>query len=302
MPVDYLLSQLPHVTVTPVQPLIGAEICGLDITDLTDREFALIHQVLLLYKVVFFRSQCPDRPQHVAFGKRFGKLEVHPLSFHPDHPELLVLRSLGGTKEGAQAPAADFWHSDTTFRDTPSAISVLLARELPALGGDTLWCNAVAVYNGLDDDLKQRIDGLEAEHTGLIAFGRHLDTEEKRAAFLEQHPVQVHPVVRIHPETGERMIYVNSGFTSRILGVSQEESDALIRRLFDEVKRPEYQVRFRWDPGSVAIWDNRSTQHYGVADYAGWRHLERVTVAGDRPIGPAQHSAPGQSADQSGSR
>lgn len=286
MPLDELLKDLPHVHVTPVQPLIGAEISGVDIASVTDQEFALIHQALLRHKVVFLRNQTPTREQHVAFGHRFGELEVHPLSAHPDYPQMLVLRSMGGLTQGSEAPAADFWHSDTTFRENPSAISVLMAHELPPLGGDTLWCNTVAVYNGLDDDLKARIETLEAEHTGLIAFGRHLDTEEKRAAFLEQHPVQVHPVVRIHPETGERMVYINSGFTSRILGVSQEESDALIRQLFDEVKRPEYQVRFRWEPGSIAIWDNRSTQHYGVADYSGWRHLERVTVEGCRPVGP----------------
>ncbi len=286
MPVDELLSALPHVQVTPVQPLIGAEISGIDIANVTDQEFALIHQALLRHKVVFLRNQTPNREQHVAFGRRFGELEVHPLSAHPDYPQMLVLRSMGGLKQGAEAPAADFWHSDTTFREYPSAISVLMAHELPPLGGDTLWCNTVAVYNGLEDELKARIETLEAEHTGFIAFGRHLDTEEKRAGFLQQYPVQAHPVVRIHPETGERMVYVNSGFTSHILGLSQEESDALIRRLFDEVKRPEYQVRFRWEPGSIAIWDNRSTQHYGVADYSGWRHLERVTVEGDRPFGP----------------
>lgn len=283
MTLDNLLADLPHVTINPVQPLIGAEIAGLDIADVTDQEFALIHQALLRFKVVFLRNQTPTRAQHVAFGRRFGTLEVHPLSAHPEFPEMLVLRSFGGMKEGTAAPAADFWHSDTTFRDTPSAISVLMAHELPPLGGDTLWSNMVAAYNGLDDALKQRIETLDAEHTGLIAFGRHLDTPEKQAGFLSQYPVQAHPVVRLHPETAERMLYVNSGFTNRILGVSDDESASLLRVLFDEVKRPEYQVRFRWEVGSIAIWDNRSTQHYGVADYAGWRHLERVTVEGDRP-------------------
>lgn len=283
MTVESLLTQLPHVTVSPVQPMIGADIAGIDIATVTDREFALIHQALLRYKVVFLRNQTPTRAQHVAFGRRFGELEVHPLSAHPEFPEMLVLRSFGGMTEGSQAPAADFWHSDTTFRETPSALSVLMAYELPPLGGDTLWSNMVAAYNGLDDELKRRIETLEAEHTGLIAFGRHLDTPEKQAGFLAQYPVQAHPVVRLHPETGERMLFVNSGFTSRILGVSDEESTHLLRVLFDEVKRPEYQVRFHWDVGSIAIWDNRATQHYGVADYAGWRHLERVTVIGDRP-------------------
>jgi taurine dioxygenase len=283
MTLDKLLADLPHVTINPIQPLIGAEIAGLDIADVTDQEFALIHQALLRFKVVFLHNQTPTRAQHVAFGRRFGTLEVHPLAGHPEFPEMLVLRSLGGMKEGATAPAADHWHSDTTFRAKPSAISVLMAHELPPLGGDTLWSNMVAAYNGLDDQLKQRIETLDAAHNGLLTFIRHLDTPEKQAGFLTQHPVQTHPVVSLHPETGERVLYVNSGFTSHILGVSDEESAALLRVLLDEVKRPEYQVRFRWEVGSIAIWDNRATQHYGVADYTGWRHLERVTVEGDRP-------------------
>lgn len=282
-----VVPSLPHVTVSPVQPLIGAEIAGIDIAHASDAELDLIHKALLHYKVVFFRNQSPTRAEHVAFGRRFGELEVHPLSAHAEHPEMLVLDSIGELKEGSRAPAADFWHSDTTFRDNPSASSILLAYKLPPLGGDTLWCNTAAVYEGLDDELKARIENLNAVHTGIAAFGRHLDTEEKRAAFLERHPPQIHPVVRIHPETGERLLYVNSGFTTRILDVSEEESDALLARLYDEVKRPEYQVRFRWEVGSIAFWDNRSTQHYGVADYAGRRHLERVTVVGDRPVGPS---------------
>ena len=280
------VPHLSHVTVTPVQPLIGAEISGIEIAKASAAELDLIHKALLRYKVIFFRDQHLSRAQHVAFGRYFGELEVHPLSAHPEHPEMLVLDSIGGLKEGRQAPAADFWHSDTTFRETPSAASILMGYVIPPLGGDTLWCNTVAVYEGLDDALKERIETLQAVHSGLVSFGRHLDTEEKRAAFLERHPPQVHPVVRIHPETGERILNVNSGFTTHILGVSEDESHALLARLFDEIKRPEYQVRFRWQPRSIAFWDNRSTQHYGVADYTGPRHLERVTVVGDRPVGP----------------
>lgn len=277
---------LGHVRVTPVQPLIGAEISGISVGTASPAELELIHKALLQYKVIFFRDQSLSRAEHVAFGEYFGELEVHPLSAHPEHPELLVLDSIGGLREGRQAPSADFWHSDTTFRDTPSASSILMGYTIPPLGGDTLWCNTAAVYDGLDDDLKERIETLHAVHNGLVSFGRHLDTAEKQAAFLERHPPQIHPVVRLHPETGERLLNVNSGFTTHILDVSEDESTDLLRRLFDEVKRPEYQVRFRWAPGSIAFWDNRSTQHYGVADYLGVRHLERVTVVGDRPKGP----------------
>lgn len=278
---------LEHVEITPVQPLIGAEISGINIGNATPEECRLIRQALLRYKVIFFRDQSLTRAQHVAFGQQFGELEVHPLSAHPEHPEMLVLDSDGGLSEGSRAPAADYWHSDTTFREKPSAASILLGYTIPPLGGDTLWCNTVAVYEGLDDELKARIDNLYAVHNGLVSFARHLDTDAKKAAFLEHYPPQVHPVVRVHPETGEKLVYVNSGFTTHILDMSPVESHALLTQLYDEVKRPEYQVRFRWQPGSIAFWDNRSTQHYGVADYLGHRHLERVTVIGDRPVGPA---------------
>lgn len=284
------IPSLAHVEITPIQPLIGAEISGIDIGNATHDERELIHTALMRYKVVFFRDQRLTRAQHVAFGQHFGELEVHPLSAHPDHPEMLVLKSEGEALEGALAPAADYWHTDTTFREHPSAASILLGYAIPPLGGDTLWCNMVAVHEGLDAELKARIDGLEAVHNGLVSFARHLNTPEKQAAFLERYPPQVHPVVRIHPETGEKLLFVNSGFTTHIVGMAEEESKPLLARLYDEVKRPEYQVRFRWQPGSIAFWDNRSTQHYGVADYRGFRHLERVTVVGERPFGSPGNS------------
>lgn len=279
------LPELEHVMITPLQPLIGAEITGIDLATATVEECRLIRAALLRHKVIFFHDQMMDRVDHVAFGRKFGELEIHPLSAHPEHPEMLVLDTDGGISEGARSPAADFWHTDTTFRSTPSAASILLAHAIPPLGGDTLWCNTVAVYNGLDRSLKDRIDKMQAFHSGLVSFSRHLTSPESRASFLERHPPQLHPVVAIHPETGERMLYVNSGFTTHIDGVSEGESRELLALLYDEVKRPEYQVRFRWRSRSIAFWDNRSTQHYGVADYNGRRHLERVTVVGTRPVG-----------------
>lgn len=275
------------MTVSPVQPLIGAEIGGIDLMTVSAADIAAIRAALLKYKVLFFRDQHLDRPGHVALGRAFGELEVHPLSAHPDYPELLGIFSEGGVRVGRTAPAADFWHSDTTFRDMPSAASILKACTLPALGGDTLWANLAAVYEGLAPDVRARIEHLDAIHNGLVSFERHLDTPEKHAAFVAKHPPQRHPVVRIHPETGERVLYVNSGFTTEIADMEASESAEWLRHLLDEVKRPEYQVRFRWQPGSIAFWDNRSTQHYGVADYSGNRNLERVTIIGDRPFGPA---------------
>ena len=274
------------ITIKPLQPMIGAEIEGIDLMSVSPADVAELRAALLRYKVIFFRNQALERANHVALGEAFGELEVHPLSVHPDFPALLEIASRGEVSEGREAPAADHWHSDTTFRDTPSMGSILKATSLPELGGDTVFANTVAVYEGLPEEVRQRIEGLEAWHDGLVSFERHLDTPEKRAAFVAKHPPQRHPVVRIHPETGERLLFVNSGFTTAIADMDPAESEDLLRLLFDEVKRPEYQVRFKWEPGSIAFWDNRSTQHYGVADYSGYRCLERVTIVGDRPVGP----------------
>lgn len=273
--------------ITPVQPLIGAEISDVDLASVGEHGIAEIRAALLRHKVLIFRDQAFGRTRHVELGRAFGELEIHPLAVHPDFPEILPIHSNGDVREGSAAPAADFWHSDTTFRELPSAISILRACRLPALGGDTLWVNTAAVYNGLAPDVRERIDGLDAFHDGVVSFARHLDTPEKHAAFVAMYPPQRHPVVRVHPETGERVIFVNSGFTTHIADVDAQESEALLRLLFDEVKRPEYQVRLKWAEGTVAMWDNRSTQHYGVADYAGERQLERVTVVGDPPYGPS---------------
>ncbi|NLR40210.1 TauD/TfdA family dioxygenase [Novosphingobium sp. ERW19] len=276
------------MNVIPVQPLIGAEITNVNLNTVDAAEIAAIRQALLRYKVLFLRDQKFDRARHVELGRAFGKLEIHPLAVHPDFPEILPISSNGDVREGRMAPAADFWHSDTTFRSLPSAISILRASRLPALGGDTLWANTAAVYRGLPAEVRDRINNLHAVHDAVASFARHLDTPEKHAAFIAVHPPQMHPMVRLHPETGEPVLYVNSGFTTHVAGIDRAESDDLLRLLFDEVKRPEYQVRLKWHEDTVAIWDNRSTQHYGVADYAGERHLERVTVIGDRPYGPSE--------------
>ncbi|HLG89774.1 MAG TPA: TauD/TfdA family dioxygenase [Alphaproteobacteria bacterium] len=266
----------------PLQPAIGAEVHGVDLRAPSVEQIAMLRMALLRYKVIFFRDQDITREQHLAFGRAFGALEVHPLASHPDFPELLPLISTG--KASAQA---DFWHTDTTFRAEPSAASILRARTVPPLGGDTLWCNMVAVYEGLDAETRRLLDRSQAVHEAIQAFGRHLTDPQKRKALTDNFPPQIHPAVRVHPETGERALYVNSGFTTRILGLSETESESLLAILYDEVKRPEYQVRFRWAPHSIAFWDNRATQHYAVPDYEGQREMERVTIVGDRPVGPA---------------
>lgn len=272
--------------ITPLQPSLGAQISGIDLSQPLDKaRHAALHAALLHYKVLFFRDQPLTREQHIALGAAFGDLETHPVFSLPDHPQILPLVSREFAGKYRQTTDSN-WHADTTFRAEPSAASILLQRVSPGLGGDTVFANAVAAYDSLDDETKARIDGLTAIHDTRI-FLQFIDSEEKRRALQAQYPPVEHPVVRVHPETGEKLLYVNSVFTREIVGLRPDESKALLARLFDQVKRPEFQVRWSWQPGSIAFWDNRATQHYAVPDYRGDRHMERVTIVGDRPVGPA---------------
>jgi taurine dioxygenase len=246
----------------------------------------LLRAAWLRFKVVFFRDQDISHESHVRLGRFFGELEGHPVIPSVEgYPEILRIEGVEGVQLTAEtvAPfqAYNKWHTDVTFRERPSITSILRARHLPPLGGDTMWADTVAAYAGLPQPVKDRIEGLEAEHDIVRSFGGRV-TEEKRAQLARDFPPVRHPVVRSHPETGEKILYVNYTFTSRIIGVSEEESDSLLRLLFDRIKVPEYQVRFRWTPNAIGIWDNRSTQHYAVGDYwPEYRALERVTVSGD---------------------
>jgi alpha-ketoglutarate-dependent taurine dioxygenase len=271
--------------ITPLQPSLGAEVAGIDLSQPLDPAARdALRAALLSYKVLFFRDQDLSHEQHIAFTANFGALEVHPVFSLPEHPEILPLKA--SYYAGNYRPSVDAeWHSDTTFRPEPSAASVLRARQLPPLGGDTVFVNTVLAYERLPDEVKQRIDRLTAVHDASI-FQQFLP-EGQRDSFATDYPPVEHPVVRVHPETGEKAIYVNAVFTRRILGVAPEEGAALLRLLFDQVKRPEFQVRWQWRPNSIAFWDNRSTQHYAVNDYVEERYMERVTLMGDRPVGPA---------------
>lgn len=275
------------VSISPSTPTIGAEISGLDLDrPLTAVEADLLRAAWLRFKIVFFRDQDISHESHVRLGRLFGDLEGHPVIPSVEgFPEILRIEGVEGVQLTAETLGAfqayNKWHTDVTFRQQPSIASILRARVLPPLGGDTMWADTAAAYAGLPQPVKDRIEGLEAEHDIVRSFGGRV-SEEKRAQLARDFPPVRHPVVRTHPETGEKILYVNYTFTSRIVGVSEEESDSLLRLLFDRIKVPEYQVRFRWTPNAIGIWDNRSTQHYAVGDY--WpahRVLERVTVSGD---------------------
>lgn len=275
------------VSISPATPTIGAEISGLDLDrPLTSAEGELLRAAWLRFKVVFFRDQDISHESHVRLGRFFGELEGHPVIPSVEgYPEILKIEGVEGVQLTADtlAPfqAYNKWHTDVTFREKPSITSILRARHLPPLGGDTMWADTAAAYAGLPQPVKDRIEGLEAEHDIVRSFGGRV-SEEKRAQLARDFPPVRHPVVRSHPETGEKILYVNYTFTSRIIGLPEEESDSLLRLLFDRIKVPEYQVRFRWTPNAIGIWDNRSTQHYAVGDYwPEYRLLERVTVSGD---------------------
>ncbi|MDF7774747.1 TauD/TfdA family dioxygenase [Sphingomonas sp. AOB5] len=275
------------ITITPSTPTIGAEISGVDLdAPLSDSEAEIIRDAWLSRKVIFFRDQDISHESHLRLGRMFGELEGHPVIPHVDgHPHILIIRGVEGVTPTAETiepfKAFNKWHTDVTFRERPSIASILRMRLMPAQGGDTMWADTAAAYRGLPQAVKDRIADLDAEHDIVRSFGGRV-TEERRAQLARDFPAVRHPVVRTHPETGEKILYVNHTFTSRILDIPEAESDQLLRLLFDRIKVPEYQVRFRWTPNAIGIWDNRSTQHYAVGDY--WpqdRVLERVTVSGD---------------------
>lgn len=219
----------------------------------------------------------------VRFAANWGPLETHPfLKMDTDRPdqEPEVVRFEKGAEIGGYE---NVWHSDVTWREIPSLGSVLRAIEVPAVGGDTLFADMGAAYERLSDTMKERIDGLVAVHDWVRTFGLGMDAETREKLRVDFPPVE-HPVVRTHPETGRKTLYVNRAFTSHIVGLDEAESRALLDYLYNQATFPEYQCRWRWQAGDVAFWDNRSTQHYASSDYFPQRRvMERITVIGDRP-------------------
>jgi taurine dioxygenase len=285
-PDDWVVRPYDRFTIAPLSPTIGAEVGGIDLRDVDDDLFADIHRALLEWKVLFFRDQLLDRTTQAAFARRFGELETHPFFKHlkdtpdqpDDSPEVVRL-----AKGAAAVGYENMWHTDVTWRECPAFGAVLRAVEVPTVGGDTLWADMGAAYDGLPDEIRSRIDGLQAEHDWMPSFGLAMGRE--LAEQLRPHyPAVVHPVVRTHPDTGRKTLFVNRNFTTRIIGLDPAASDELLDRLYRQADYPEYQCRFRWTAGAVALWDNRATQHYASSDYAPQvRVMERVSIAGDRP-------------------
>jgi taurine dioxygenase len=267
------------IEVDKYTPIIGAEISGADLSrPLSNRQMDEIHRALAENCVIFFRDQTLTPEQHLAFGRNFGDLHTHPAAPHaPGHPELMIIHA---DKDSPRANG-EGWHSDVSCDPEPPMGSILYIKQTPPKGGDTLFASMYAAYEALSDRMKAYLDGMTALHDGEEAYrGLYKNGPEKAV-----YPRAEHPVVRTHPVTGKKALYVNRGFTRRLIGVPRDESTAILQYLYEHMENPLFQCRFRWRPNSVAFWDNRCVQHRAMWDY--WPHTRsgfRVTVAGDKPV------------------
>jgi taurine dioxygenase len=262
-------------------PVIGAEVSGIDLSQpLGNRQREELHRALAENLVIFFRDQHITAQQHLAFGRLFGELHIHPAAPHVDgEPALMVI------KADRDSPRAngEGWHTDVSCDVEPPMGSILYIHTCPPCGGDTLFANMYAAYDALSDRMKAYLDGMQAEHDGEPVYrGLYANLG---VADRPSYPRAEHPGVRTHPVTGKRALYVNRGFTRRLLGVPRDESDGVLRYLYDHMENPLFQCRFRWRENSIAFWDNRCTQHRAMWDY--WPHTRsgnRVTICGERPV------------------
>lgn len=263
-------NDLP-LTIDRLNPTIGAEVGGVDLTrPLSAQLRETLRQLLLKHKVLFFRDQDITRDQQVAFALNFGELYAHPTGGVETHRVVQPIAAENFKKYATSNES--HWHTDTSWRIDPSFGAVLRAVTIPEVGGDTIWADGAAIYRGLPDDLKAKIDDLYVIHD-------HQDALRRSGV---KYPLVAHPIVRTHPETGEDIFWVNFGLKPRIVDLDKAESDALLARLYEEVKRPEHHVRFRWRKNSVAFWDNRAGLHFAVRDYGDFpRVMERVLIASD---------------------
>ena len=268
------------IDVDKLTPIIGAEIGGADLASpLSNRQMDEIHRALAENSVIFFRDQHLTQEQHLAFGRNFGDLHIHPAAPHaPGHEELMIIHA---DKDSPRANGQG-WHSDVSCDTEPPMGSILYIKQTPPKGGDTLFASMYAAYEALSDRMKTYLEGLTAIHDGEDAYRgtyKNLGGQEKAV-----YPRAEHPVIRTHPVTGKKALYVNRGFTRRLVGVPRDESTAVLQYLYEHAENPLFQCRFRWQSNSIAFWDNRCVQHRAMWDY--WPHTRsgfRVTLAGDKP-------------------
>lgn len=278
-----LVTEQAGVSVKRIGVHLGAEVSGIDLRQpLSDAQFKAVEDALVENELIILRDQDISSEQLMAFGRRFGELTVHP--FAPNEgknaPELIKFRN----DEKTPPYGTDVWHSDETFRAEPPMATMLVAKEIPAVGGDTMFVSMSAAFEGLSDRMQQLISGLDGIHDMKPfrpLFGKSDDERKKLQHFELLYPPQLHPVVRIHPVSGRKVLFVNPQFTVAINGMEEHESRAILDLLFRQAFVPEYQFRLHWAPHTIAVWDNRSTQHYAVHDYYPQRrYMERVTIKG----------------------
>ena len=270
-------------TVKPISKSLGAELYGVDLCkDLPDEIYAEIRKLLIEHQVIFFRDQDISPQQHKSLAESFGPLQTHPAYETVEgYPEITILEST------AEKPSKiEVWHSDMTFRKHPPLGSVLRSKICPPKGGDTMWASMSAAYDGLSKGLQEFLSTLNAEHDFSYGFKESLAEpggKERLAKAVKDNPPVLHPVIRTHPESNQKVIFVNALFTTKIVGLPEKESSAILEFLYDHIISPEYTCRFHWEPNSIAIWDNRSTQHKPINDYfPAHRLLERIAIDGDK--------------------
>lgn len=281
-----------RIAVRRLSPTIGGEITSADggpvnLAELDDATFAEINAAFLDRGAIFFRDQELTPAAQVAFAARFGEPEVYPFkegnanfSHHPSGLDTIVRLEHDADRPGAE----NAWHSDVMWMVEPSLGSVLYAKELPPVGGDTLFADCEAVYDSLDPGMQADLEKLTARYDWINAFGRNMDPETL-ARFRSIHPGAAHPIVRTHPETGRKIIYLSSAFLGNVIGKDIGQGRAIVAHIESLIARPEFQCRWTWQVGSVAVWDNRRVQHYAVNDYYPERRvMDRVTMAGDKPF------------------
>ena len=269
------------ISIRPVTPVVGAEIRGVDLATLTDDQFRQIHDALMAHGVIFFRDQALPIDRHKAFGARFGELVAHPNDPGVDgHPEVMPIHA----DRNSRRVAGERWHSDVSCDPRPPMGSILRLHTVPDTGGDTLFANMYAAWEALSDRLRALLDGLTAVHDGAPYY-RETNRLIGRDDGGRSYPTAEHPIARTHPVTGRKALFVNSMFTQCIVGLPPAESRAILAFLYEHLARPDFQCRFRWRANSVAMWDNRCTQHHAIWDY--WpatRSGYRVTIRGKRPV------------------
>ncbi|MGI9603627.1 MAG: TauD/TfdA dioxygenase family protein [Acidimicrobiales bacterium] len=266
----------------PLTTSTGAVVEGIDLREATDDDIAALRQALLDHLVLFVPQQALEPHEQLLLARRLGEIDVAPFGpKHADVPEMTVLDQQSPAGEGADA-----WHSDNTFLAEPPSITMLQSVLLPSVGGDTCWSNMYLAYEALSEPMQRLLDDLTATHDLAkmldVAIARG-NSDADPAAMRVEYPAQHHPVVRTHPETGRRALFVNGNFTTRIDGLTDDESRRLLDMLFEHIQRPDFGCRFRWTPGTLTMWDNRCLQHYAVPDYTSRRIMHRLTIAGGRP-------------------